>query len=447
MKKIKDIYKAIFFTGRTHAVVGLNILVLVLAYNFPVLYIAGVAMLWLTVLAVLADLVLLFANAKGVRAERQTHFKLSNGDENDVYISLHNFYSFVVETEIIDELPEQFQSRNFRVAYKLIAGEKKKFKYSLRPLSRGEYHFGNVNVLTRTSLGLVKRRIVSGSPLMLPCYPSFLKLRQYELLAISDRLTDLGVKKMRRAGNSTEFDTIKEYVSGNDVRTINWKATARKSSLMVNHYRDERAQQMYAVIDMGRIMKMPFEGLSLLDYSINAALVLSHVCYIRHDKPGLITYSNTVRGTVMADRKGNQLNRIQETLYNAKTDFLESNPEKLVAFVRTKVTQRSLFLYFTNFETLTALKRQMNYMKQIARNHVLVVILFENTELDQLLSTPAESTFDIYTQTIARKFDYEKRQVRLELLRAGIHCVYTKPSELTVNTLNKYLEIKSRGLI
>lgn len=447
MKRIKDIYKAIFFTGKLYAIIGVNILVFILAYNFPVLYIAGLAMLWLITLAVLADLVLLFANPKGVSAERQTHFKLSNGDENDVYISLQNFYSFAIRAEIIDELPEQFQSRNFRVKYKLDSGEKKKFRYGLRPLSRGEYHFGNVNILARTPLGLARRRIVSAAPVMLPCYPSFLKLRQYELLAISDRLTDLGVKKIRRVGNSTEFDTIREYVSGNDVRTINWKATARKSSLMVNHYRDERAQQMYAVIDMGRIMKMPFEGLSLLDYSINAALVLSHVCYIKHDKPGLITYSESVRNPVMADRKGNQLNRIQEALYNAKTDFLESNTEKLVTFIRSRVTQRSLFLFFTNFETLAGLKRQINYLKQIARHHVLVVIIFENTELGQLLSAPAETTFDIYTQTIARKFDYEKQQVRLELLRSGIHCVYTKPSELTVNMLNKYLEIKSRGLI
>ena len=90
---------------------------------------------------------------------------------------------------------------------------------------------------------------------------------------------------------------------------------------MVNHYRDERAQQVYSIIDMGRIMKMPFDELSLLDYSINASLVLSHISYIKHDKPGLITFSNTVKNTVAADRKGNQLLRLQESLYNAKTDF------------------------------------------------------------------------------------------------------------------------------
>ncbi|MGZ4038519.1 MAG: DUF58 domain-containing protein [Bacteroidia bacterium] len=372
---------------------------------------------------------------------------MSNGDENDIYISLQSFFSFAVDTEVIDELPVQFQYRNFKALQSFQAGEKRKFKYTLRPTSRGEFHFGHVNVLVKTPLGLVQRNIRSAAPCMLPCYPSFLKLRQYELLAISDRLTDLGIKRIRRIGSSSEFDNIRDYVIGNDVRTINWKATARKNALMVNHYRDERAQQVYSVIDMGRIMKMPFEELSLLDYAINAALVLSHVSYIKHDKPGLIGYSDKINTSVMAERKGNQLTRIQDALYNAKTDFKESSPEKLLSFVRTKVTQRSLFLLYTNFETLNGLKRQLKYLKQIARHHLLVVIMFENTELEQVLSRAPEDTFGIYTQTIARKFDYEKRQAVLELQHAGIHCVYTKPADLTVNTLNKYLELKSRGLI
>ena len=402
----------------------------------------------LVILVTFFDALLLFANVSAIEASRKfAHQKLSNGDDNDVFITLQNNFSFTVHVELIDELPEQFQFRNFSVQKKLNTTETQTIKYTLRPVSRGEYHFGNIIALTSSLVGFVKRRVIFEQTLMLSCYPSFLKLRQYELMAISDRLVDVGVKKLRKIGHSTEFDHIKEYVIGNDIRTINWKATARKNQLMVNHFRDERAQQVYSIIDMGRIMKMPFEELSLLDYSINASLVLSHISYIKHDKPGLITFSNTIHQTVNADRKGNQLYRLQEALYNAHTNFAESNYEVLLNQVRTKINQRSLLLLFTNFETLSGLRRQIKYIKQLAKYHLVVVVLFENTELQELLNKKPSGTFDIYAQTIAKKFDYEKLQITYELQRLGIQCIYTKPQNLTVNTLNKYLELKARGMI
>ena len=399
-------------------------------------------------MATLADLILLFGNPTGIVSKRTAKFnKLSNGDDNDLFIDIVNNYSFPVSVEIIDEIPEQFQFRKFKIEKNLSVNEKQKTKYTLKPLSRGEFHFGNLIVLVSSKIGFVKRRFTFDQSMMLPCYPSFLKLRQYELLAISDRLVDVGIKKIRKVGQSTEFDHIKEYVIGNDIRAINWKASARKNQLMVNHFMDERAQQVYSVINTGRIMQMPFEGLSLLDYAINASLVLSHISYIKHDKPGLVTFSNTLQNSVAADRKGNQLYRLQEALYNVKTDYRETNYEVVLNYASTKLTQRSLLLLYTNFETVSSLRRQLKYIKQIAKNHLVVVIIFENTELHDLLNTKVTNTSEIYRQTIAKKFDYEKQQIVLELQRSKIQCVYTKPQQLTVNTLNKYLELKARGMI
>lgn len=424
------------------------VFVFILAFSFQWLYPIANGLLILIIIATFVDALLLYANNEGITGNRKfTHQKLSNGDDNDVFLNIENNYSFTVNTEIIDELPEQFQFREFSITKTLKQAEKHRVKYHVRPVSRGEFHFGNVIVLAKTLLGFVKRRYVMGEKQMLPSYPSFLKLRQYELMAISDRLVDIGIKKLRKIGHSTEFDHIKEYVIGNDIRTINWKATARKNQLMVNHFRDERAQQVYSIIDMGRIMKMPFEALSLLDYSINASLVLSHISYIKNDKPGLITFSNTIHQTVNADRKGNQLYRLQEALYNADTNFAESNYEILLNQVRAKINQRSLLLLFTNFETLSGLRRQLKYIKQLAKHHLVVVVLFENTELHELLNKKPTGTFEIYNQTIAKKFDYEKVQITYELQRLGIQCIYTKPQYLTVNTINKYLELKSRGMI
>lgn len=427
---------------------GVIVVVFVFAFIYPWLYFIGLLGLWGLILATFLDLLMLFTNEKGIIARRSSKFnKLSNGDDNELFIEVAGNYSFRTELEIIDEIPEQFQFREFMIRRTLEASGKHKIRYTLRPVSRGEFHFGNLRIFAASPLGFVRRRFTFDQHMMLPSYPSFLKLRQYELMAISDRLVNVGIKKIRRVGQSTEFDHIREYVPGNDIRAINWKASARTRHLMVNHFMDERAQQVYSVINTGRIMQMPFEKLSLLDYAINAALVLSHIAYIKHDKPGLVTFSNTIQSAVAAERKGNQLYRLQETLYNAKTDFLETNYEVLLNFTRTKLTQRSLILLYTNFETLNSLTRQIKYLKQIARNHLLVAIIFENTELHELLTQTATSTGELYRQTIAKKFDYEKQQIALELQRSKIQCVYTKPENLTVNTLNKYLELKARGMI
>lgn len=448
MNKFRKIFKQIRLTKWFYRAIFGLIVLFILSFLFTVLYDIAFILLIFLVFTTAIDVFILFRNTGPVSSHRGSKFqRLSNGDVNDLSLQIENYYPFKIKISIIDELPVQFQVRDFKIDSFLQKAESKTFAYQLRPVERGEYHFGLINLFVRSPISLIERHIKIDEPFMMPCYPSFLKLRQYELLAISNRLSELGVKKIRRIGHSTEFEQIKEYVTGDDIRTINWKATARKSQLMINHYRDERAQQVYCLVDMGRIMKMPFEELTLLDYAINASLVLGHVAWIKQDKPGLIGFSNKINVAVNADRKGNQLLRLQEGLYNAKTNFEESNYENLLSFTRTKITQRSLLLLFTNFETLSGLRRQLKYIRKMATQHLVVVIFFENTELKDLLEQKPQNTFQIYEQTIAQKFDFEKRQITKELQQYGILSVYTTPQQLTVNALNKYLEIKTRGMI
>ncbi|MBA3680323.1 MAG: DUF58 domain-containing protein [Bacteroidetes bacterium] len=448
LAKARNIFKQLRLTKWFYRAVFGLIVLFIFAFLFDEIYDVGFILLLFLIFATSIDVFILFRNAQPISAQRRSKFqRLSNGDVNELELEIQNYFPFKIKFSVIDELPVQFQVRDFKIDSILDKGSSKRFAYQLRPTERGEYHFGLINVFVCTSINLIERHIKIEEPFMMPCYPSFLKLRQYELLAINNRLSELGVKKIRRIGHSTEFEQIKEYVSGDDIRTINWKATARRNQLMINHYRDERAQQVYCLVDMGRIMKMPFEELTLLDYAINASLVLGHVAWIKQDKPGLIGFSHKINATVTADRKGNQLLRLQEALYNAKTNFEESNYENLLSFTRTKITQRSLLLLFTNFETLNGLRRQLKYIRKMATQHLVVVIFFENTELKYLLEQKPKNTFQIYEQTIAQKFDYEKRQITKELQQYGILSVYTTPQQLTVNTLNKYLEIKTRGII
>jgi uncharacterized protein (DUF58 family) len=395
----------------------------------------------------LFDIYLLYSNSKGLEAQRKLPKKLSNSDLNPLSIRFSTHYPFKTYISIIDELPIQFQKRDFVHKTHITKGEWKTFEYSVRPVERGEYVFGNLNLYASSPLKIVKQRFVFQKDQMVPVYPSIIQMQQYDFLAINNKLTEFGLKKIRRIGHTQEFEQIKEYVRGDDFRTINWKATAKHSQLMVNQYQDEKSQPIYSLIDTGRVMKMPFNELKLLDYAINATLAFSNVALKRNDKTGMLTFSKNIESFVPALQKITHLNTILEKLYNITTEFTDSDFGLLYAHIKRKVTHRSLLLLYTNFEHISALKRQLPFLLAMAKHHVLVVIFFENTELEELISTDAEDLQTIYHKTIAEKFSLEKRLMQKELQRYGIQTILTKPKDLTINTINKYLEIKARGLL
>lgn len=419
----------------------------VLAYFFPSLYKVCWLFLFLLIAFSALDILLLFASRQHIKASRKAPEKFSNGDENAIAIKLRNLYSFPVSAKVIDEIPFQFQMRNFEINRKLDANGKDQFDYHLRPTERGEYFFGNLNVYISSPLRLISRRFTFDNNQMVPTYPSYIQLRKYDLMAFSNNLLQYGLKRIRRIGHTMEFEQIKEYVQGDDIRTLNWKATAKRNQLMVNQFQDEKSQTVYMIIDKGRVMKMPFNGLSLLDYAINASLVLSNVILKKGDKAGLFSFSKKVENRVIAERRQSQMNLILENLYNIKTNFFESDYSRLYVDVKKNINHRSLIILYTNFETVDGLHRQLPYLKGIAKNHLLVVVFFNNTELNDLIHKKAVTIQDVYDQTIAEKFAFEKRLIVNELKKYGIYSVLTQPENLTLDTINKYLEIKARGIL
>ena len=443
----KALIRPLFFSKRFYfALVGIIVL-FILSYWFTILFqIATIALLFLAGLVIL-DYLALFVRRNGVEAKRNMSDRFSNGDDNRVEILLTNNYPFLIFASVIDEVPVQFQERKFKIRVNIKSGEEKSIAYKLRPVERGEYFFQDIHVFTKSPLQLVTRRISIETEEMVKVLPSYFALRNFELKAHSSNLAEAGSKRMRKLGHSLEFEQIKEYVRGDDIRTIHWKATARKGQLMVNNYTDERSQQVYCLIDKGRVMKMPFEGMTLLDYAINASLILARVALIKQDKAGIITFSDQIGNVLPADRKSGQMNQILEVLYRQQTQFLETDFEKLHALVRTRITQRSLLILFTNFESLSSLQRQLPFIRSMARNHLVMVIFFENTELKQLTESNVENMEELYIRTIAERFSYEKRLIVKELQQHGIVTILTAPQNLTVNTVNKYLELKARRAI
>jgi len=417
--------------------------------SFFVKWMFGVAevLLLLFLLVTVIDVFVLYYSKKGIETKRILPDRLSNGDDNSIRITLKNNYPIPVILNIIDEIPFQFQKRDFLIQVRLSETEEKEISYTLRPTVRGEYSFGKLNVYVKSPLRLISKRYISGENAMLATYPSFIQLRKYDMMAFSNTLLGMGLKRIRRIGLTMEFEQIRDYVQGDDMRSINWKATSKRNALMVNQYQDEKSQPVYQVIDTGRTMQMPFMGLSLLDYAINSTLALSNIVLKKQDKAGMFTFSKKVENYVAADRRAGQMHKLMETLYRIDTDFLESDFSRLYVEMKQSVSQRSLVLLYTNFETIDALHRQLSYLKGIAKNHLLIVVFFDNTELNRLIIKQTNTLQDVYDKVIAEKFAFEKRLIVRELQQHGIQSILTQPENLTLDTINKYLELKARGMI
>ncbi len=441
------LFRNLFLTNRFFLVIGICTVIMMASYAFPWLLPVAKASLALAGVVVLIDIVMLFNPKVAIEARRGAPPVLSLGDENEITLTIRNLSSLQLRAVVIDELPEQFQERKFTIPLTLTPGLIVERKYNVRPLTRGEYVFGHLNLYINSLIGLVKRRLVQEHSVNIPVYPSIIQMKRYELKSFDRAAREFGVKKVRRIGHSYEFEHIKQYVRGDDYRSINWKATGRRSQLMVNQYEDEKSQPVYCLIDKSRIMHMPFNGLSLFDYAVNASLVISNIVLGKQDKAGLITFADTTKSVVRADRSKTQLRKIMETLYKEKEGAVEANYESLYMTVRKVVSGRSLLFLYTNFESTYALQRVVPQLRKLNDQHLLVVVFFENTEVKYQTSTDIETVEDIYTQITAEQYAYTKVQIAQQLRQMGIFSILTRPENLTINMINKYLELKSRGMI
>ncbi|MFY0631644.1 MAG: DUF58 domain-containing protein [Flavobacteriaceae bacterium] len=440
------LYNSLFLNNRLFLSLGIISVLFIVGFFVPLFFEISKVLLFILSLLTLIDVFIVFSLKKGVSIERSLPERLSNGDKNRVSIHIKNNHKFPSHISILEELPYQFQKRNFDFNIVITPKGEKQIRYELTPTERGIYNFGHINVFVSSPLQLATKKYILGKEKELKCYPSFLKLRDFTVNTFTGSNTP-GMKKAHRIGHSLEFEQIKEYISGDDIRTLNWKATAKRNQLMVNQYIEEKSQPIYSVIDKGRAMQMHFNGLTLLDYAINATLAVSNAALRKQDRAGMLTFSKKVEDLISAQQRNSQMSLISEALHNIKTDFFESDFSHLYTMVKRKITNRSLLILYTNFETMDALNRQITYLRALAKNHLLLVVFFKNTELTSLIDKKPRNIQEVYDTIIAEKFMYEKKQIVSELKKYGIQSVLTEPQNLTDDTINKYLELKSRGLV
>lgn len=395
----------------------------------------------------LIDVILVFSSAKPLQFKRKVNERLNLGDRNVVELQITNTTNQPISFRLYEGFPVEMQERNLSFFTILAAGKKKVFSYEFTPKQRGDVYFTSPVFIISSLFHLAMRRYEVPCEKKIGVYPSVLQLKKYELLVFHQQKINSGIKRIRRLGNNSEFEQIKNYVQGDEIRTINWKATSRTANIMVNKYQEEKSQSVFCVLDKSRSMQMEFDDLSLLDYSINSILVLSNIMLRNGDRTGLITFSDKMGIQLPAEKSQGQMRFIMEALYNQKTEFKEPNYELLYQSIRRTIKTRSLIVLFTNFETEAAMNRALPILRKINQKHVLVTVLFQNSDLETLALQKPETMREVYQTIVAEQMSELKSKIALQLRQNGIQTVLTLPENLSIQTINKYLELKAKGVL
>jgi uncharacterized protein (DUF58 family) len=426
---------------------GVATVITALGYVAPtIIWLSAISFFGLGLL-LLVDLLFLFVVVKPVKYVKHYQEKLSLGDQNPIKISLTNVGKARIWVTVYEGFPMDMQARNTHYDASLNPLESIEITYDYIPKKRGVYTFTDTYIFTKSIFGLLARRTIYPHQAPVHVYPSILQMKRFEQMLFQQNKLQTGIRRVRKIGMSREFEQIRTYVPGDEIKSINWKATSRKNELMVNQYQEEKSQNVYCIIDKGRIMQMESLGLTMLDYAINSTLVLSNICLHKSDKIGLFTFSDKLGTTLPASNKRNQLKKILDQLYVQKTTFQDSNFELLQQHISDKVRTRSLLLLFTNFENPFTLQRSLPYLLQLKKRNLLVVVLFRNEELEQFSSLKPDNQRRFYQGVLASKMIIEKEKMAKQLNAMGIQTILTKPEELSTAVINKYLSLKAKGLL
>lgn len=321
------------------------------------------------------------------------------------------------------------------------------FSYYLTPPAKGDFTFGDIYIYQPGLLGLVGRVGRMPATLNVKVYPNLHETEKYDMLVRRGRLMQVGIRNIRQRGGGSEFESLREYVPGDEYRKIDWAATARRGKLITRQYEMERAQNILLVIDTGRNMLQPIQKMAKLDYVINTALMLAYVAASSDDKVGLAVFDAEVRSFLPPAKSKSQVYQILNVLYNASAQMVESDYREAFKEIAARWRRRSLLVLFTDLVDPDSSAEILNDLAILEDHHRVVCVTVSDPNIIDAARLVPETSAEVYQKSVAMQVLQERRQAISILKRRGIWTVDSPPETLSADLINHYLELKSRSSI
>ena len=353
---------------------------------------------------------------------------------------------------IKDEYPPQLELRGERL---LIAKTKRtrsgevhgEVGYKLYAASRGNYEFGGVMLRWRSPWGLVIKQAQVAAAENVKVYPNINEAKRHELYARRNRQLMSGMRLTRLRGQGREFESMRDYVVGDELRHVSWTATARRGKLTTRQYQIERNQSIVVMIDAGRLMTSRIENLSKLDHAINAALAIGYVATSGGDNVGLLVFNRQVVSYLPPQRGHAQLAAMTEALYNVKAQMIEPSYGRAFQYLAQNCKRRSLVVILTDLVDRDASAELLAYTAALLPRHLPLIVTIGDNDLRALVAEEPKVVADVYKQSVAEELLQQREEALARITQLGGLALDVPAGQLSFQLVNKYLEVKERGLL
>jgi uncharacterized protein (DUF58 family) len=394
-------------------------------------------------IALIAALDALLARRGLVTVKREAAGVFSIGRANPVTLEIRSSARRRLAVALHDDLFETAEAEGLPLTVDLPARGRATARYHVRPSRRGAHSLGDHHVRYPSPLGLWIRQLDIPAELPVKVYPDVQAVRTYELLARQDREPS-GLRASRRRGGESEFERLREYRTGDEFRSIDWKATARQKKLISREYQLESNQSILFMLDAGRLMTASMQGLSLFDHALNATLMLSHIAARAGDRVGLLAFSDEIKRYTAPAGGAGAARQIVQAGYDLHPDVVETSYGLAFEHLGLRLRKRSMVVLFTQVVDDVAAAELIRLMRGALPRHLPLMVLLRDVEVDELVEG---SRADPYVRGAAAELaTFRDRMVR-ELKKHGALVLDVAPGQLTPALINRYLEIKARHLL
>jgi uncharacterized protein (DUF58 family) len=385
--------------------------------------------------------------ARRLRVERTAPDRVSLGAAADVRVALawpggrHG-----LRVRITDDLPPLLVREGADVMeVRLPAGREAHAAYRVRAERRGDAAYGDLHLRVLGPLGLVWRqsKVARADPLRVQ--PGVLEVKRYRLLGLRNRLQEAGFRPNRQRGEGGSFESLREYVTGDDPRTMDWKASARRGVPMVRQYEVERRQNVLLAIDAGRLMTQKVAGRERIDFALASALLLADVASLHGDQVGLLVFADRVQQYIPPSR--NSLSMLADALGQVHARMVEPNYPAAFTYLAKQLRRRSLLVIFSDVIDASASAALVAHLSRAAGRHLPLAVALRNPELEATAAQRPADEAGVYRRAAAEELLQVRAHALAAMQRSGVLVADARPQEAVPAVVNRYLEVKRRGLL
>lgn len=387
-----------------------------------------------------------FARKASIRATREVAEILSLGRANAVTLTLRNSTRARLRGTVMDDPLPDTETRGLPATFDLGPGESADVRYEVTPTRRGPRRFGAVTVRTESLLGLVDVQASTACAAEANVYPDVHAARELEMLRRKGR-GDKNVGSLRARGGDTEFERLRPYLLGDEIRHIDWRASARRDDLTVRTFQAESNQNVVFAIDVGRGMRGESQGITAIDRALNAALLTADVALRGGDKAGFLAFDDLPRAFLkpVGGRAGGQ--KLTRAVYDLEAGLTATDFHAATTFLRAKMKARSLLVVFTNLLEPRSAKELASSLKGLLPRHLPLCVLMRDEEVERLALDPIGREDEAYVRAAAAEALTFREQIIRDLRHAGVLVLDARPEEVTPLLVKRYLEVKARRLL